>query len=198
MCPILGVLLFSEMGNVCICIYTHSILFIHIYYMYIIHAFTSTFLHLSIKSWVHITSNSNPIPELLQFFSYSIFRILSSNSEKLGCHYPQYIYFLTQSYLCILNFLPCPPLSHKEVLLTLFRLWHVAGPTLLPHAPLMKMPSSSYWASVPDGRWPPLFYTDSLPIPIKFWHMVPGQQAPFSPHLGSQHLSVSYQLCLPT
>lgn len=116
-------------------IYTHSILFTHIYHMYKIYAFTSTFLHLSIKPWVHITtSNSNPIPQSYYSFFFPIpyleqwktWRPLSS------------IYLLIESVLPVCNQLPAlPPHSHKEVLLTLFRLWHIAGPSLLPQAPLI-------------------------------------------------------------
>lgn len=79
--------------------------------------------------------NSNPIPQsLFQVFFFCIFITLFSDSGKLGSHFPQYIYLLAQSCLCITNFPSCYHPFTKMACFPAQTLIHCGGASLLSQA----------------------------------------------------------------
>lgn len=118
-----------------VCIYTHIVYYLHTYITCIksMHLHQHFYIYLSNPEFTSLL----PIPIQYQsyysfFFSYSIFRTVKNLAALSSIH------LLIDSVLPVCNQLPAlPPPSHKEVLLTLFRLWHIAGPSLLPQAPLI-------------------------------------------------------------
>lgn len=159
MCSLLFVAAPSQRKRIYVCTHIYGTLCIHVHYMYISYTFTSTFIFTSIYQSINQTTGShhylqfqsNTTEFILVCIHFHIY-IFFSDSQKPGCHYSKYIYLLAQSCLCGINFLPCPPPSHKDVLLTLLRHNYSVGPSLLLEFPLMWIPFSSCWALIAQAR----------------------------------------------